>query len=72
MTKPLTTVRNTSTIFGNALKVALFVGSLLNLINHGDTLLHGDDIEWKLVLLNYCVPFCVSAYSSARALPLSG
>lgn len=55
-------------IIGNALKVALLVGTLLNLINQGHALLRGNDIEWTLVLLNYCVPFCVSAYSSARAL----
>ena len=55
-------------IIGNALKVALVVGTLLNLANHGHALIDGGDVTWGQLLLNYCIPFCVSAYSAARAL----
>lgn len=49
-----------------ALKVALIVGTLLNLINSGDALFAGHLPEhpWKIPL-TYLVPFAVSLYSSA-------
>jgi len=52
-----------------AVKVALVVGPILIIINHYDTFLH---YELSLILcfkilLTFLVPFCVSAYSSARA-----
>ncbi|MEM7569339.1 MAG: nitrate/nitrite transporter NrtS [Pseudomonadota bacterium] len=47
------------------LKVGLVVGTILTLINHGDTLLAGAVPPlWKLVL-TYCVPYSVSSYSTA-------
>lgn len=55
-----------TSILGNAFKVALSVGTLLNLVNHGQALFHGGDVEWGRVLLNYCIPFGVSAYSAVR------
>ena len=52
-----------------ALKVAIVVGSLLMLINHGDIIVTGD-IQlthlWK-ILLTYVVPFLVSTYSSVES-----
>lgn len=50
----------------SALKVALVVGSLLNLVNQGGRLLDGLPVNLLQMLLNYLVPFCVSSYSAAR------
>ncbi len=50
----------------NSLKIALVVGTLLNLINQGEVLLHGNDISWFHLLLNYLVPYCVASYSAAK------
>jgi hypothetical protein len=49
-----------------ALKVALVVGSLLNLVNQGGNLLDGLPLNSMQMLLNFIVPFCVSSYSAAR------
>lgn len=49
-----------------ALKVALVVGTLLNLVNQGGNLLSGGPINLTQMLLNFVVPFCVSSYSAAR------
>lgn len=53
-------------IVRNSLKIALVVGTLLNLINQGESLLQGDKISWFHVLLNYLVPYCVASYSAAK------
>lgn len=49
-----------------ALKVALVVGTILNLINQGGRLMEGLPPSWFHVALNYLVPYCVSSYSAAR------
>lgn len=49
-----------------ALKVALVVGSLLNLVNQGGNLIDGLPVNGLQMLLNFCVPFCVAGYSTAR------
>lgn len=49
-----------------ALKVALVVGTLLNLVNQGGRLLDGLPPNFFQMLLNYVVPFCVSGYSAAQ------
>ncbi len=50
-----------------ALKLALVVGTVLNLINQGgDMMAGGANFSWMHCLLNYFVPFCVSAYSGGR------
>ena len=54
-------------ILVDSLKTGLFVGLILNLINHGGALPDGADISWGSVLLNFIIPFCVSAYSGAQA-----
>lgn len=48
-----------------ALKVSLFVGVLLNLVNQGATLLDGGTVDWSRGILNFLVPYCVSSYSAA-------
>lgn len=52
-----------------AIKVALVVGSILMLINHGDVILNnGLSIkEFIKITLTYLVPYCVSTYSSTEA-----
>lgn len=50
-----------------ALFVALAVGSLLNLINQGDTLLHGGEVSWVKLVLTYLVPFAVSTHGAVAA-----
>jgi hypothetical protein len=44
------------------LTIALIVGTILGLINHGNTILDGDATgeTWLKVGLTYCVPFIVS------------
>lgn len=52
-----------------ALKIALVVGSILAVINHGDRLL-GLDLDSQTILkicVTFLVPYCVSTYSSVQA-----
>jgi hypothetical protein len=50
--------------------VALIVGSILVVINHGDAIVHGDVDAGRLlrIALTMGVPYCVSTYSSVSAL----
>ena len=52
-----------------ALKVALVIGLILNLINNPQLFHVSSDVEIYLsrVLLTFLVPFCVSLYSSVLA-----
>lgn len=50
----------------NALRIALFVGTTLNLINQGDALLSGSGGSWVHLVLNYAIPYCVASYSAAK------
>jgi hypothetical protein len=51
-----------------ALKLALVVGTILALINHGQTILTGHLTFDQLIpmLITYCVPFSVSIYSQVQ------
>ena len=51
-------------IIRRALVTALFVGTILNLINQGDNLFTSNIVWWQL-LLTYAVPYFVSSISSA-------
>lgn len=53
-------------IVENALRIALVVGTVLNLVNQGDAILAGAGVSWIHLLLNYGVPYCVASYSAAR------
>lgn len=53
-------------IVNGALRVALLVGTVLNLINQGAAILALGDVSWFHLLLNYLVPYCVASYSAAR------
>jgi len=44
--------------------IALVVGTLLNMINQGDVLLIGGEINFFKVALTYCVPYSVAIVSS--------
>ena len=50
----------------NAIKVAIVVGVILNVINQGPVFWNGEKISWIHVLLNFLVPFCVSSYSATK------
>lgn len=50
-----------------SLAVAAFVGTLLNAINQGPAVLRGLDVSWSHALLNYLVPFFVSAAKAENA-----
>ena len=49
-----------------ALKVAVVVGTVLNLINNGDRIFGQDGISGWSIAMNFLVPFLVSSYSAAR------
>jgi hypothetical protein len=50
----------------NAVRIALFVGTLLNLINQGPRVWSGEPVSWLHLALNYIVPFCVATYSAVK------
>lgn len=56
------------TVYVRAVKVALLVGTILVLINHGGTLLQGSFSGKKLfqIVLTYLVPYVVSTYVSVE------
>jgi hypothetical protein len=47
------------------------VGTVLNLVNQGPQVLAGQGIHTGRALLNFLVPFCVAAYSGAKAMARS-
>jgi hypothetical protein len=50
-------------------KVALFVGSVIALINYGDRILLLGDmraLDWVKIAVTYCVPYCVATYGAAK------
>lgn len=49
-----------------AIRLALVVGTVLNLINQGGRFADGLPLSWFHVGLNYFVPYCVASYSAAR------
>jgi hypothetical protein len=48
-----------------SLRVALVVGTLLNLINQGDALLKYAPVSWFKLLLTFAMPYAVSTYGAA-------
>lgn len=59
--------------FKTALLVSLFVGTILNLINNLDVVLtHQFTVKTiSKITLTYITPFCVSLYSSKKAMKQS-
>lgn len=56
----------TRRIAGNAAKIALVVGTLLNAINQGRAVLVGDGVSVVHLALNYLVPYGVATYSAVQ------
>jgi hypothetical protein len=50
-----------------SLAIAIVVGTILNLINQGDVLIQGGEIDFVKLGLTYCVPYLVSTYGSVMA-----
>ena len=53
-------------VMRRAAMIALVVGTILAIINHGDRLISGDissEVVIK-ILMTYLVPYCVSTYSA--------
>jgi hypothetical protein len=44
--------------------VAIFVGTILNLINQGDALFGAAIVNWTKVSLTYLLPYAVSTYGA--------
>jgi hypothetical protein len=44
--------------------VALVVGTILNLINQGDSLLFGQPLDFPKLALTYVAPYIVSTYGA--------
>lgn len=44
--------------------VAAIVGTILNLLNQGDSLIAGEPLNWWKIVLTYCVPYCVATYGA--------
>ncbi|HAS6173162.1 TPA: hypothetical protein I7155_01930 [Vibrio vulnificus] len=59
----------TPSILKRSIKVAVIVGTVLMMINHGDALLAGQVESERVlkILLTYMVPFCVSTQASVSA-----
>ncbi len=47
-----------------SLIVALIVGTTLNLINQGDVILGGGQVNLAKVALTFMVPYCVATYGA--------
>lgn len=50
-------------------RVALLVGTVLVLINHGDALITArlTTIDIVKIIMTYCIPYCISTYASVLA-----
>lgn len=53
-------------VSANAIKVALVVGTSLNLTNRGSAIWRGAAIDWPRLGLNFLVAFLVASYSGAK------
>lgn len=53
-------------IVRSSLRIALVVGTVVNLINQGSHWFAGDGLLLGHLLLNYMVPYCVAAYSAVH------
>lgn len=47
-----------------SLIVAAIIGTIINLINQGDTLVAGGDLNWIKIGLSYILPYCVATYGA--------
>jgi hypothetical protein len=49
---------------GRSLRVALLVGTILNLINQGDALFGSGHVSLIKLTLTFAVPYCVATYGA--------
>lgn len=56
--------RPTFPMIRRAVFIALLIGPTLVVINQGDTIFSGGDLNWWKVGLTVLVPFCVSLFSA--------
>lgn len=49
-----------------AVRLALVVGTVLNTINQGASIMAGQAPSWPHLVLNFVVPFCVASYTVTR------
>lgn len=47
-----------------SLKIALVVGTILNLINQGDALFGAGSVNWFKMVLTFAMPYAVSTYGA--------
>ena len=64
MSNPAIQLALSKAVVKRSIIVALVVGTILNLINQGDSIISGGDISIAKALLTYMVPFCVSTYGA--------
>lgn len=64
--RPVVSVMFKPRIVRAAIKVAVIVGTILNVINNGEQIWSHQVISIWPIAMNYLVPFCVSSYSAAR------
>lgn len=62
----LLSIACTRLIVINSLKIAFFVGTLLNFINQAEQIIAYSGINWLEFFLNYLIPYCVASYSAAK------
>ena len=64
------TIAMEASVRRRALKVALLVGSILAVINHGDAVLAGTATAtvWIKIGLTFLVPYCVATFASVQAM----
>ena len=62
-------IATSAEVVRRATRIALIVGVVLALINHGDKIMTGtmDIGSWLKGILTFLVPYCVSTYSAVEA-----
>jgi hypothetical protein len=47
-----------------ALMMAAIIGTILNTINQGDVIVHGEHVNWLKLCLTYLTPYIVSTHGA--------
>jgi hypothetical protein len=50
-----------------ALMMAAVIGTILNTINQGDVIVHGEPVNWLKLALTYLTPYVVSTHGAVMA-----
>ncbi|WP_299686738.1 nitrate/nitrite transporter NrtS [uncultured Tateyamaria sp.] len=64
------TIAASPAVVRRAARIALVVGVVIALINHGDKMMSAamDGMSWLKCAMTFLVPYCVSTYSSVQAM----